>query len=597
MKEKRQILTILLCNLFLTLTVVFFSPMEVMIINLKEFYFSFANVWWIQLLLALGGALVLSLIMMILPPRAGQIAAGVSLALGLCAYVQAMFLNGKMVVLSGEEMSLSQGDKTWNLVIWGIILAAVITAVVLCGRRQRKGTGLAMKFVAGALTVMQTVAFVSTALTTDLSAKQVGHFLTTEKQFTLSDDTNAVVFVLDTADGAYVHEMMEQFPELNEVLSGWTWYPNATSEYSRTFPAITYMLTGEKFFFDHDPNEYIEQAYDPGLFLKGLYEAGTDIRILSWNPEYVGTTADQYVANSTPYFFGKMENMDLPVLEGNLMKMGLYKSLPYQFKDHFSYNISDINTTSFKGLSDDYEMMTLLSDEYKAGIDQEAGWYTYKDEEFYFAFDGAMKATKDYSKAFRFYHLLGVHPGYYWDEKLYPAEDGQTVEPARALRGSFMNIENCIKQMKELGIYDKATIIVTADHGYSGTGGDGSTLDRVITACPLMMVKYPNSDLSKPLEINHAPVCQEDLFATVEKGLGVKASGTGSGKALSDFSEGEKRERTYYFIASWDYAGPEVCLREYKIDGDAEDIANWHLTGNWWDITHSVNVISPDPFP
>ena len=33
------------------------------------------------------------------------------------------------------------------------------------------------------------------------------------------------------------------------------------------------------------------------------------------------------------------------------------------------------------------------------------------------------------------------------------------------------------------------------------------------------------------------------------------------------------------------------------IDGDAEDLANWHLTGKWWDIVYSVNNISPEEFP
>ena len=148
MKKKRQLLTILLCNLFLTLTVAFFSPMEVLLINLKEFYFSFANVWWLQLLLALGAALVLTLIMFVLPPRAGHAAAGLSLGLGVAAYVQALLLNGRMIVLSGEEMSVSSRDKIINLVIWGAIVLAVLLAVILFGRKRWKGTNFAMRFAA-----------------------------------------------------------------------------------------------------------------------------------------------------------------------------------------------------------------------------------------------------------------------------------------------------------------------------------------------------------------------------------------------------------------------------------------------------------------
>ena len=596
-KGKRDLLTLLLCNLFLSLTVAFFAPMEVLLINLKEFYFSFGHVWWVQLLLGTGAGLVLTAVMFLLPPRAGRIAAAVSLGLGIAAYVQVFLLNGQMSVLSGEDTAVSSGDRILNLAIWCLILLAVVLTVILAGRRKERGTRLFMRFAAAALTVMQAVGFVSIAATTDLSGKQVGHYLTTDGAFEVGRGKNVAVFVLDTADGAYAREMMEAFPELNESLSGWTWYPNATSTYSRTFPAIINMLTGEKFFFDHDPYEYIEDAYAKNGFLKVLYETGTDIRVLLWNPDYLGSAADPYVANSSPFFFGKFENLDLGSIGTSLLKMGLYKCLPYQFKESCSYDITEINFSAYKGLEEGSEMYSYISGEYEPQPGGDAGAYCFKDDEFYYELSDGMKASDTYDQTFRFFHLQGVHPGYYWDENLDTTEEESPAEPYRALRGSFRIIEEYISKLKEMGLYDQSTIIVTADHGYSGPGGDGDKLERVITACPLLMVKLPGSDTSKPLAVSHAPVCHEDLFATVENALGAKISGTGSGKAVTDFREGEARDRYYYFIASWKYAGPEVCLREYVIDGDAEDIANWKLTGNWWDITHSVNVISKDPFP
>ena len=118
-KNRRSFLTLLLCCLFFTLTVAFFSPMEVVLINEGEFYFPFGNVWWFQLLVALGAGIALSLVLFILPGRIGQIAAAIPLGLGLAAYIQAMFLNGAMVSLTGDRMTLTDQDKTVNLVIWG----------------------------------------------------------------------------------------------------------------------------------------------------------------------------------------------------------------------------------------------------------------------------------------------------------------------------------------------------------------------------------------------------------------------------------------------------------------------------------------------
>ena len=112
-----------------------------------------------------------------------------------------------------------------------------------------------------------------------------------------------------------------------------------------------------------------------------------------------------------------------------------------------------------------------------------------------------------------------------------------------------------------------------------------------------MMVKYPGADLSVPLQENKAPVSQDEIFATVEQSFSAPVSGIGSGKTFTDFTEGEARERWYDFIAYRDHLAGEIAVREYLIDGDAENIENYHLTGNWWDVKYSVQPISDEAFP
>ena len=164
-QNRRSPGTILSCCLFLTLTVTFFSPMEVVLMNAGEFNFPFENVWWFQLGIALAAGLLLSLVLLALPPRAGRIAAAVPLGLGLAAYVQAMFLNGAMVSLTGARMKLTDGERTGNLVIWALILLAVLIGTVLLQRKNRKRTDLVMRGLSLALIAVQSAAMVSQALT------------------------------------------------------------------------------------------------------------------------------------------------------------------------------------------------------------------------------------------------------------------------------------------------------------------------------------------------------------------------------------------------------------------------------------------------
>jgi hypothetical protein len=64
-----------------------------------------------------------------------------------------------------------------------------------------------------------------------------------------------------------------------------------------------------------------------------------------------------------------------------------------------------------------------------------------------------------------------------------------------------------------------------------------------------------------------------------------------SGKA-----ENETRRRLYYYTALYSDTDGEIALREYEINGDANDLANWQPTGNWWNIDYSVNKVSETRF-
>jgi hypothetical protein len=335
------------------------------------------------------------------------------------------------------------------------------------------------------------------------------------------------------------------------------------------------MLTGKECFYDRPADEYVQSAFAESTFLPGLKEAGTDICLYTTDTDMIGNSATAYTRNSMLYDYSQLSSLDPVQLVKNLLHVGLYKSMPYALKNKFDYNMGIINISSFRG----YEKRSRR----------------FREEDAMFYQDlqaaGGLSVSSEYSKAYRLYHLFGNHPGYMWNQNM---EITTGADQPDALRGSFRIVEMIVDEMKRLGIYDKATIIVTADHGLSNLGG--TTLEIQQTYCPLLMVKYPNQDDGKPMQINEAPVAHDDLFATIEDALNAKRSGTGSGKSLREFSPGDQRERMYYYTAFYDNKEGEIVLREYKITGDAEDINNWHLTGRWWDILYSRHKVAPRRF-
>lgn len=582
--KKKPFLTILCCNLLLTLTVLFFSPLEVVALNAGEFFFPLANVWWFQLLVCIAGALLLTLPMLFFPARAGLTAAAAALGLGIAAYLQILFLNSLVPSLTGRAIQLSAPGRILNLIIWTSVILLTVILVFIFSRRFRKNTETAMRAAAAALIAMQLVGFIGSAvnMNTEVTEDRQDHVLSAEGQFELGSEENVIVFVMDTADGAWAREMLDRWPELKETLSGWTWYPNATSRYNRTYPSLTYMLTGEECHFDKPVPTYVDEAFTSGItFLKGLADAGVNTCILTPDPNLISDLADPYIANAVNYDYSSFGNLYLLRLEKVLLRIGIYKSAPYLFKNYGVYDMDYVNTASFR-----------------IHNDPETKYGSY-DYEFYdWLRKKGLTVSDSYTTAFRFYHTAGTHIGVFWGEDLVPDPDRVGTEdyPA-ALRGCFRNVEEFIDRLKNLGLYDKATIIVTADHGSNFGIPEGQPLERTTTATPVMMVKYAGADLSQPLQENKAPVSQDELIATVEQALSVPVSGLGSGKTFRDFTAGEARERLYDFILYRNHLAGEIAVREYLIDGDAEDIANYHLTGNWRDVKYSVQPISDEEFP
>jgi len=87
-----------------------------------------------------------------------------------------------------------------------------------------------------------------------------------------------------------------------------------------------------------------------------------------------------------------------------------------------------------------------------------------------------------------------------------------------------------------------------------------------------------------------APVCHEDLFATVIDGLG--GDSTKYGRTVFEIEENEDRERKYYHTALVSDKDGEVALREYSIKGDARKLESYSLTGNYWDVKYSKLTVS-----
>ena len=113
----------------------------------------------------------------------------------------------------------------------------------------------------------------------------------------------------------------------------------------------------------------------------------------------------------------------------------------------------------------------------------------------------------------------------------------------------FGIVKEYIRQMQELGVYDDATIIVTADHGEHNAfdfPGNGTPMAQAAT--PIFMVKEKGAHREE-LGLNHAPIYHEDMQATLLDCAGLYDSESDLemfGLSVFDIGEDALRERTWY---------------------------------------------------
>jgi hypothetical protein len=155
----------------------------------------------------------------------------------------------------------------------------------------------------------------------------------------------------------------------------------------------------------------------------------------------------------------------------------------------------------------------------------------------------------------------------------------ENVTLTQALRGDIKVISAYLKELKDKGVYDDTTVIVTADHGHVAANFS------MPQTC-IMLVKMAGTNSEEPVRVSAAPVCHEDLFATVIKGLGGDYSSYG--KAIDEISETEERVRYHYNTVIDMEKNQEILLNEYEITGDARDINNYRITGKQWIIHYTV---------
>ena len=173
--------------------------------------------------------------------------------------------------------------------------------------------------------------------------------------------------------------------------------------------------------------------------------------------------------------------------------------------------------------------------------------------------------------------MVGAHPPFTMDAQGKNVGKGNSSEMEQE-KGSLFVVSYYLNQLKELGVYNDCTIIVTADHGdWFLINGPFNT-----PTSPILLVKpagQTEEEMNAPVQVSHVPTGHADVPGTIMKAILGDASTYGD--TVFDIKEGS-RPRFYYETTS--DGTRDTSLIEWVVDGEALDFSSWHLTGNVWTI-------------
>lgn len=551
-KYKKAGVAFLLSFLF-TFMLFIFGPSEIFFANESEFDFIYGDFAGYFTAAAVLGAFLMALVLSFLPDKLYRGLLSVIFGLSVAGYLQVMFLNKDLDLLgvNPEGYQASPGRAAGNLIIWSVIILAIVILSILKTSMWEKMT----QYLAAFLLCIQVVALISLLLT----AKEEAYKYTTEKvwhlsgeqQYVVSADKNVIVLVLDYFSNQYLAPLQTEYPGATDFLHDFTYYSNMDCTYFGTFPSLPHMLTGVELDMTLPVNEWCEQIWENERttgFYNALKDQGFVANVYTQNAKILcGLNGTELLEGKVDNVVYSVQEVDVwnKVLLQTMAKMSFYRMFPDLIKPYFYANI------------DKYSRVVLPKDN-----------IVHENYDFYQGLKQKGLSLDNDSNYFIVQHLQGTHL-FTTDELGYNKENATLEETAK---GCMVVVEEYIDQLKQLGVYDDAAIIITADHGRSSDS-------QVI-----FFVKEPG-DKHEVSPVTNAPVSFNEFLPTIAEAAGLDYYEYG--ESIHDFSENEQRERTNW-IRNKDSNYPTVPCYTGDKDGSSNVYYGYTYVGEYEDFLKSV---------
>ena len=538
--NKRTSILHFLSNFIIVLLPIFtlcvMGPSEIYFGNYKELGFIYQEFGWKFLFFSLLITTLLTLVLSLLPAKIQKYFFAIIYWFGIAGYLQTMFLNKQLDLMGASAVSYSgtRMKTIFNALFWLILLVVIIFFTTYSKTKAHK----ILTITSGIILGMQLVGFLSLFPSSDKAAFSYPTeelCLDGSEQYTISSNDNIILFVLDNFATDYYSSAVLSYPELTNQLNDFTYYSNADCNYHGTYPSLAHFITGNELDPSLTVDDWLTQCWTNSTtndYFSLLKSQNYKVNL------YTPVTSILTGTNSLELLDGKINNVtyktntrliDYPKLYKTMFYMSCYRFMPEYFKSAF-----DVKNETYTSI-----------------VSYPENAIQYANYDFYNNLLTNKLTLDNSANYFTIQHLNGTHE---FTTNEFCEYDKQNTSCESTVKGIFTMLNAYLKQLKELGVYDNSTIIITSDHG---------TIDR-----PQMIffIKEKN-ETHETMQETSAPITLNELVPTIVETLGMDYSEFGS--SIHDFSDGELRERTVY-IRDFDESEPPVpCydgLRNGKVN-------------------------------
>ncbi len=557
--------SILAANIFI------FVPLTLYVGNIDEFTVSFSSILDVYLWPIIYFVVFFAVIGTLLKSERFPGYLSVLAVISILVWMQSNLLVWEYGLLDGRSIDWNEGVwRGWvDLGIWSTFLLLVLFSDGRVGKAVMH-TAVAIFFLQVCFSLLLAYQNAQAFNEKSLIAKRENE---ADDIYRFSSQKNVLHILADGFQSDIFEEIVngDGSEMISGALDGFVFFKEHMGAFQYTHMSVPAILSG-KVYRNHVPRkEFLDEAIGGKTILNEAYNAGYEIDLAVpaslWHMYTRSHHTNAYLVPNNLHV-SKTEYEAHDAIK--LFDLALFRAAPHFLKQYvYNYQLWFTQALLIEKKSGQafFSHTALLRDmRENMSVDRDASVYKYIH---LMLSHNPMVTTADCEYA-----------------GLLPSIRDNIISQARC---GLIEVVRLLEKMKELGIYNDATIVLQADHGVWVTprglelkaGADDKNRfivhpAHVGEALPLMAVKPPHASGSIETSLVYSSIT--DTPATIASVMGLDSDF--DGRSIFDLTPGEARERRHfvyeYSRSEWkaDYLAP---MQEYVVNGSAYDSAAWRI--------------------